>query len=332
MDNCCTCSGGSIVNAAVLARFLWPGFPRFDTMGPSADTFNVRYLTATVTVPSGTGTVTKILSSNNLNSTFNDTVTGTDASAGTWVAFGNQGAAWPPDTISPDGTTASWASGQTIVLSDPIDASWCKTQAQNLLDSVDLYSLTPGTDSKIVTYDAVFSGSGTASWQRTSNDYGGTGGDSWPMLCVCVGPGPGFAVKYAWGDAQSGAIYTADAITDATFTPFESVTPAMTVSASTSDIPPSASSLNLYAQEDYWQMRKSLSTPCPSPVCCEDDYYNYVHATPPPTVCQMIANDGMGNLVLTPPALTFDVTDNSHMVIRTPWFGTALTGGGCPCA
>ena len=118
MDNCCTCGGGGRLHAAVNAVFRWPGWAPFTTGslgGP--DTLGVRYLTATVTINKpGGGTISKSLTADSLNGTMTDLVTGTDAEAdGPWPGFGLKGGFWPPDSISPDGTTATWATGEQIV-------------------------------------------------------------------------------------------------------------------------------------------------------------------------------------------------------------------------
>src|SRR4051794_9039785 len=96
LDNCCGC-GVSRSHASVLARFTWPGFPNFNTLGPGTDTINETYKTITVTVIDDVGTsFTKSVSCSDLNGCINDTVTGTDASTGTWITPGLR-LAWPPD-------------------------------------------------------------------------------------------------------------------------------------------------------------------------------------------------------------------------------------------
>jgi hypothetical protein len=265
--------------------------------------------------------VTKSISANNLNGCFDDLVTGTDATVdGSWGGSGLY-LAWPPDSISTDGLTATWGTGASIVLSDPIDAAWCKARAQDILDSVDLTTLVLGTDSLLATYDPAFTGSGSPGTAQ-SNGY---------LALGVFGDGVG-GVKYAWGDVLGDLLTTDGNIAGASFLPFEDVTPAISYAANSLDFPPSPGSRNLYSQEASWQMRKSISNMVSAPVCCQDDFTGYATTGLPSPVCQMIADDGSGHLILVPPSLTFDVLDTQRIVARTPYFGTALTGGGCPCA
>ncbi len=44
VDSCCGC-GTTQLHASVLARFTWPGFPNFNTVGPGIDTINETYKT-----------------------------------------------------------------------------------------------------------------------------------------------------------------------------------------------------------------------------------------------------------------------------------------------
>jgi hypothetical protein len=321
VDNCCDC-GTTQLHASVFAHFTWPGFANFNTSGPGIDTINERYQTATVTVIDDVGaTFTKAITCNKFNGCFNDTVTGTDASAGTWITPGLR-LAWPPDTISPDGRTATWTGLGSIVLSDVVDAAWCKTQAQAILDSVDLLTLTLGTDGFYLAYD-----------QNLTDDHAYTAqGIGWLMLGVWDDGITG--LKWGWGDVQTGVLYTSDGNNgNAVFTPFTNVTPAITKFGD--EFPPTPGSENYYEQEAHWTMRKSVSNMVTGPVCCEDDFALFAippSISPPDPVCQMIADDGHGHLILNPPALAFNQPDSSRFVFRTPFFGKALTGGGCPCA
>lgn len=326
VDNCCVCGAGTILHAAVRASYLWVGWEPFTSGGPALDHYGLKYRTCTVTIFDLLGAaVTKSISVDPYNSTFIDTTTGESADSYNWGGIsGLWLPAWPPDLPLTD-TVAQWSSGESIVLSDPVDADWARARAQECLDAVALSGLTPGTDSKLVSFDPVFIGDPAVVTQT------GGGGFGWMSLGVFVTADAG--MFFAWGDI-AGAIFTARGSMPAgpfTAHPFEHVTPAVKVDLDDLDFPPSPGSFNFYSQSASWGMRKSLSTPVAAPVCCSDNFGGD-NPTPPATLCQMIADDGSGHLILNPPALSFTIADNSDYIVRYPWFGTALTGGGCPCA
>lgn len=326
MDNCCGCdAGASHVHAAVTAIMFWPGWDPFTTLGPSSDMFGVRYLTLTCTVLNDVGSaVTKSISIDGLNRTLDDTVTGVEAAGDGFVisGAGMQLPPWPPDHVTD--TSAEWDGGWSIVLSNPKTLAEIQSDCQDLLDSLALSALTRGTDSKIVTYDP--------SVPSLT--------DQWLGLAVFPGgaetfPGSGvYPNRYGWYEAASGLMLTVSGGgfgTPFTFTPFVHETPTIAVETDTADAPPSPWAMNAYQQSSRWVMRKSVSSPVSASVCCETDYFEYLTTGAPSNSCAMVANSG-SDLVLNRPALTAEVTDNSRIIVVRPFFGTALTGGGCPCA
>ncbi len=144
--------------------------------------------------------------------------------------------------------TTTWTGLGSIVLSDVVDAAWCKTQATALLASIAVTSLTLGVDAKEVNYDPVWTGSGV---DLTAQAAG------WLMLGVWDDGITGY--KWGWGSAASGGLYTSDGVNgSATFDPFENVTPAMSTYPDSTFVPPQPGSESFYEQEARWNMRKSI--------------------------------------------------------------------------
>jgi hypothetical protein len=284
---------------------LWPGFFPFTTAG-TADLFGVKYLTISITINDPVvGDVSMGLSCDALNGTISDGVSGTTPPAG----YISSMPPWPPDVVTD--TTLQWGSGVgqvTVELSDPITLADIKAGCVTLLASLDVATITANTESRVrYNYD-------TAPAFELPITY------DWPVFDV---------------DPGTGEFYWMSVVTHSPFntpsTPFASVASAIVTEDITSG-PVGPTSESYYQQEAFWRMRKTFCDPVSGSTCCEDDYYFYVNNPTPAAVCQMIADDGMGHLRLDPPALSADTTDNSHAVIRTPFFGKSLTGGSCPCA
>jgi hypothetical protein len=284
---------------------FWPGFYPFTTSGLT-DLFGVKYLTITVTIIDPVvGEVSYGLTCDSLNGTINDGVSGTTPPAGFISSF----PAWPPDVVTD--THLGWGSGVgsvSVDLSDPIALSTIKDDCQALLDSLDVATVALNTEKRVrYNYD-------------TSPPFEARISYDWPVWNV---------------DSGTGTLYWMSVVSQAPFntpsTPFAAVTAAMVTEDITTG-PVSPTSESYYEQEDFWLMRKSFSSPVSGSTCCEDDAYFYINNPTPAPACQMIADDGMGHLRLDPPSLAPDTTDNAHAIIRTPYFGKSLTGGGCPCA
>ena len=305
-DFCCGCED-SPLSAAVRAVMLWPWFLPFTYIG-SGDTSGVKYRTITVSKWDFNleTLVTASLTCHDLNgSIMADGLTGlvTTRPQDFWPA-------WPPD-VTPTATHLEWSGGDfppaTVDLSTPISLGDIGTSCQGLLDSLDVAGVTLGTE-KRVRYNT-----------DTAPDFIFNSA-SWPVFNYDV-----IAGGYYWMDVISQAPYNTP------LTPFE-YTEAMMVTEDMDGVVVGPEAWSMYEQENRWVMRKTFSSPVTAPVCCQDIYTGYEHTGLPAPVCQMIPDDTHGHLLLDRPTLILDTSDNLRQIVRTPYWGKALTGGGCPCA